>query len=243
MGNDQDQDKDNRDQYVRFVAHELKNPLAGMVMNADVLRNSLDMLPPERLASMVDKIYATASMMTSVVDQILDFYTLKEGAVELNLIPTHLDNVLKTVIETYRIKASEKSITLHYENVAENVTENVTVMADMTAMNSVLSNIISNAIKYTEPDKNVYISLISYNGRVRVAVRDEGLGLTPDDLDKLFVEFAKLSTRPTGGERSNTIGLALVKMQVEAMQGTVWAESDGQGHGTTFTIEFPVVKS
>lgn len=232
-----EQEKDDRDQFVRFVAHELKNPLAGMVMNADMLKNSLAMLPPERLESMVEKIYSTATMMTSVVDQILDFYTLKEGNAQLDLVPTNLSDVLKTVIETWQLQADQKKIKLHYENVAEKST----VMADMTAMNSVLSNIISNAIKYTEPDNDVYISLISHNGRVRVAVRDEGVGLTEEDLSKLFVEFAKLSARPTGGERSNAIGLALVKMQVEAMQGTVWAESDGQGHGTTFTIEFPVV--
>ncbi len=234
-----EQEKDDRDQFVRFVAHELKNPLAGMVMNADMLKNSLTMLPPERLEKMVEKIYATATMMTSVVDQILDFYTLKEGNAQLDLAEINLDDVLKTVIAPYQLQADHKTIKLHYENVADKVT----VMADMTAMNSVLSNIISNAIKYTEQEKNVFISLISHNGRVRVAVRDEGVGLTEDDLGKLFVEFAKLSARPTGGERSNAIGLALVKMQVEAMQGTVWAESDGQGQGTTFTIEFPVVSS
>ena len=232
-------DKDDKDQFVRFVAHELKNPLAGMVMNADMLRNSLEILPPERLEGIVEKIYATATMMTTVVDQILDFYTLKESGVQLNLMPTNLDDILPTVIATYQLQADKKDITLHYENVAVNPL----VLADMTAMNSVLANVISNAIKYTEPDKSVYISLTSHNGRVKVAIRDEGLGLTQEDLGKLFVEFAKLSARPTAGERSNAIGLALVKMQVEAMQGTVWAESDGQGQGTTFMIEFPVVSA
>lgn len=238
MSFDEDKDEQDKDQFVRFVAHELKNPLAGMVMSTDMIKNSLDILPPETLANMIDKVYATATMMTEVVDQILDFYTLKDGQAELKFEATNLNDVLRTVVATYQIQADKKDITLHYESTIENAR----VMADMTAMNSVLSNIISNAIKYTEPSKNVYIALISHNGRVRIAVRDEGLGLTEDDLSKLFIEFAKLSARPTAGERSNAIGLALVKMQVEAMHGTVWAESDGQNKGTTFMIEFPVIE-
>ena len=78
----------------------------------------------------------------------------------------------------------------------------------------------------------------STNAFLRIEVRDEGPGLSPDDMTKLFGKFARLSARPTGGEHSTGLGLSIVKKMVEAMNGKVWCESEF-GKGATFIVELP----
>ena len=103
----------------------------------------------------------------------------------------------------------------------------------------VLDNIISNAVKYSPHGKNVFVRIKSDNDAVRVEVQDEGEGISPDDMKKLFGKFARLSARPTGGEHSTGLGLSIVKKMVEAMNGRVWCESE-LGKGATFIVELPV---
>ncbi|MFY7998474.1 MAG: sensor histidine kinase [Candidatus Kapaibacteriota bacterium] len=129
---------------------------------------------------------------------------------------------------------------------------------------------LSNAIKYSPHGKNVFVQVRSHwslgighsandgdsnnasmtnspitndqstNAFLRIEVRDEGPGLSPDDMTKLFGKFARLSARPTGGEHSTGLGLSIVKKMVEAMNGKVWCESE-QGKGATFIVELPTL--
>jgi signal transduction histidine kinase len=102
----------------------------------------------------------------------------------------------------------------------------------------VIDNIISNAVKYSPQEKNITIRLQSRAGVVRVEVQDEGEGISPEDMQKLFGKFVRLSARPTGGEHSTGLGLSIVKKMVEAMSGRVWCESE-VGKGATFIVELP----
>jgi signal transduction histidine kinase len=103
----------------------------------------------------------------------------------------------------------------------------------------VLDNIISNAVKYSPHRKNIFIRLKSSSEAVRIEIQDEGPGISPDDMQKLFGKFARLSARPTGGEHSTGLGLSIVKKMVEAMNGRVWCESE-LGKGATFIVELPI---
>jgi signal transduction histidine kinase len=134
------------------------------------------------------------------------------------------------------------------------------VLVDETAIVQVFDNILSNAVKYSPHGKNVFVrirhsSLVvghspndsrtapmtnapMTNNFIRVEVQDEGEGISPDDMTKLFGKFARLSARPTGGEHSTGLGLSIVKKMVEAMNGRVWCESE-LGKGATFIVELP----
>ncbi|MDW8465755.1 MAG: sensor histidine kinase [Chloroherpetonaceae bacterium] len=110
-------------------------------------------------------------------------------------------------------------------------------------------NLISNAIKYSPHGKHIWVSMEEHQDVatlqkvVRIAVKDEGQGLSEADMQKLFGKFQRLSAKPTGGESSTGLGLAIVKQIVELHGGKVWAESEGKDKGATFFVELPVSES
>jgi len=108
-------------------------------------------------------------------------------------------------------------------------------------MERIYENIISNSIKFSPYNKNVYITISEKNGFIIVSVKDEGPGFSNEDKKHLFKKFAKLSAQPTGGETTSGLGLSIVKMLTEAMQGRVYCISE-PGQGAEFIIEFPIMK-
>ncbi|PIO48651.1 MAG: hypothetical protein CMR00_04040 [[Chlorobium] sp. 445] len=122
------------------------------------------------------------------------------------------------------------------------------VFVDPDRMREVMDNLISNAIKYSPEGKSISVRvqhITNSNGKkdeqsVLISVRDEGQGLTKEDMQKLFGKFQRLSARPTGGESSTGLGLAIVKQLVELHGGTVWAESEGKDKGSIFRVKLPV---
>jgi signal transduction histidine kinase len=105
-------------------------------------------------------------------------------------------------------------------------------------MKEVVENLIGNAIKYSPHEKTIWVSVSRYDkDKVRFSVKDEGQGLTEEDMKKLFGKFQRLSARPTGGESSTGLGLSIVKKLVEMHGGKIWAESEGRNKGATFTVE------
>ncbi|KER09264.1 MAG: hypothetical protein HY22_12970 [[Candidatus Thermochlorobacteriaceae] bacterium GBChlB] len=116
--------------------------------------------------------------------------------------------------------------------------ENCIVNVDAERMKEVVENLIGNAIKYSPHEKTIWITVARIGrDKVRFSVRDEGQGLTEEDMKKLFGKFQRLSARPTGGESSTGLGLSIVKKLVELHGGKIWAESEGKDKGATFTVE------
>jgi signal transduction histidine kinase len=112
------------------------------------------------------------------------------------------------------------------------------VFADPKFVFAVLDNLLSNAIKFSPFGSAVTVRVTEFEGRVRIAVRDQGPGLTEADRQRLFGRFSRLSAKPTGGEKSVGLGLSIAKQMVEACGGRIWAESEA-GKGATFLVELP----
>ncbi len=102
-----------------------------------------------------------------------------------------------------------------------------------------MENLVTNAIKYSPLGKPVRVAVRRTDGLVRFEVRDEGPGLTDEDMGRLFQRFGRATVAPTGGESSTGLGLSIVKRLVELHGGRVWAESPGRDKGSTFIVELP----
>src|SRR5690606_20865488 len=126
----------------------------------------------------------------------------------------------------------------HFEN-AENEKE---VNVDQFYTKHIFENLISNAIKFSPVGKNVYVHLYYEDEKLKVEIKDEGPGISPEDMKKIFRKYQKLSARPTAGERSTGLGLSIVKKYVDLMNGKVWCKST-LGQGSTFIVEFNKVKT
>jgi signal transduction histidine kinase len=115
----------------------------------------------------------------------------------------------------------------------------VTTTGDHDRLREAVDNLVSNAIKYSPPGTGIDISLEGRHGEAAIKVKDEGAGLSPEDLARLFGRFQRLSAKPTGGESSTGLGLSITKRIVELHGGTIRASSDGPGRGTVFEIVLP----
>jgi signal transduction histidine kinase len=223
-----------KNDFLGIAAHDLKNPLTGIMMTVSTMRNYFDRMTRDDLTTQLLRIENTARRMHSIITELLDVNAIETGNFSLHLSDFDITPILQSVVEDFRERAMAKEIALHLE-----LQPNVKLVnADATAIVQVLENIISNAVKYSPNGKNVFVSLADNGSHtVRVFVRDEGPGLSPEDKERLFVKFAKLSARPTAGESSTGLGLSIVKRMVEAMHGQVLCESE-LGAGATFILEF-----
>lgn len=234
-----------KNEFLGIVAHDLKNPLAGIRINAEIIE--LFFAQNEKALKHTFGIITSVDEMTELINLLLDGHRLDSEAFSLRLGSVPL-SILPEIIERYQPRAATKNITLDYKPPQSPLS----VIADDSAFRQVLDNLISNAVKYSPPGKRVWIhaeehaveTVVEENPTplvhktVRLSVKDEGPGLSNEDKARLFGKFARLSAKPTGGESSTGLGLSIVKKLVEMQQGHVWCESE-LGKGATFLVELP----
>jgi signal transduction histidine kinase len=208
----------------------LKNPLGVVIGTAELLRICRDEKQNDR---MIGNIVGAGTRMLHLVKNLLDANAIEEGSFKTNLEYFDLHAVVQECLETNVIIAARKEISLKLETEIACI-----AVADRNATIQILDNLISNAVKYSPRKTAVHFSVTTENGGAFVTVRDEGPGISGEDLKRMFGKFTRLSARPTGGESSNGLGLSIVKRLAEAMNGTVHCESKF-GEGATFTLRLP----
>ncbi len=224
-----------KNEFLGIAAHDLKNPLASIVLTAQLLHRKDAQITSEARLSRLVNIEQVAARMQEIIANLLDVNAIESGGITLTLSKQTLSDVAKSVTEEYRDVAAKKRIALHF-NDAE--ASDACIQADGGRLREVLENLVSNAVKYSFFDANVYVTIEARIDAVRCTVTDEGPGISNDDKRKLFGKFARLSAQPTAGEHSTGLGLSIVKKLVEMMHGTIWCESE-LGKGAAFTVEFP----
>jgi signal transduction histidine kinase len=221
-----------RTELMGIVAHDLKNPISAV-------RGLVEALHEEHLAApmrttILAQLMDVNDQMLELVKNLLDINHLESGMMNLGTESFDIIPFVECILDRYTMAATAKNITVH----PPERSVSFFVYASEQATMQILDNIISNAVKYSPHGKNVFVRVKSSNNTVRVEVQDEGEGISPEDMKKLFGKFARLTARPTGGEHSTGLGLSIVKKMVEAMQGRVWCESK-LGKGATFIVELP----
>lgn len=230
-----------KDEFLGIAAHDLKNPLAGILSSAELMER---FFPNERTHRFTSMIVSASNQMLDIITNLLDVNRIETGMLNLHFEPVNLD-MLDTIVEEYQSRATEKGIIVHYEAPQR---DTAWVHGDKQCLRQIFDNLISNAVKYSPQWKNVWIRVLSNtsdNARtIRVEVQDEGQGLSEQDKKKLFGKFARLSAQPTGGENSTGLGLSIVKKLVEMHNGKVWCESEADKGvpGATFIVELPSVE-
>jgi signal transduction histidine kinase len=223
-----------------IVAHDLKNPLTGMIMGVSMIKRLKSRLASDEFLQLLDgqleRMESIIVRMRDIVGNLLDVNAIETGAVTLRFVELNPAQTLSVLADEYRDRAAQKSITIEFADTAEGAT----VMVDSEKLYAVLENLLSNAVKYSPHGTTVRASVMRCGNTVRMNIQDEGPGLTDEDKQKVFGKFARLSAQPTGGEHSTGLGLSIVKKLVELMHGSVWCESTF-GEGATFTVEFPAV--
>ncbi len=237
-----------KSELLSIAAHDLRNPLQS-IMGFTALIDERTQDP--NIKPMTDAVTRSATRMLNLISGLLQSAALESGKLELNIRDVSLSQLLELVVDQNRAQAEQK-----HQQLICNFEPNLFAEIDAERMREVLDNLISNAIKYSPTGKTIYVEMQKNTGINRqetdidtpdccilISIRDEGQGLTEEDKKKLFGKFQRLSARPTGGESSTGLGLSIVKQLVELHGGRVWAESAGQGKGTTFFVELAAKKT
>jgi signal transduction histidine kinase len=228
---------DEKNEFLGIAAHDLKNPLNSIRGIAQMVRKRKEIeLSEEEVDDMAHQIETSSNFMFEIITNLLDVNKIENGKLVVQSTSVDLVLSLGAVTDRYQAAAAKKNIKLHVDLPREDTQ----IYADPTLTIQILDNIVSNAVKYSPQGKNVWINVSCNTAqkRVRVAVKDEGPGFSDEDKKKLFGKFARLSAKPTGGEHSTGLGLSIVKRLAEAMEATIWCESE-LGSGATFIVEFP----
>ena len=223
-----------KNKFLGMCAHDLRNPLASIRGLAEFLNEpSIGPLNTEQ-ADIVGSIHGASQSMLDLVNELLDIATIEAGELRLTPSPTPLRELAEKAIRLAAMEAARKGTRLELDPASASPV----VTLDAARIRQVVDNLLSNAVKYSPPGSVVTIRIESTADSAVVAVRDQGPGIPDAERGRLFQDFGRLSSVPTGGEKSTGLGLAICRKIVEAHHGRIDAENQ-PGGGCVFSFSLP----
>jgi signal transduction histidine kinase len=222
------------------IAHDLKNPLAVILGRAEMLNELAQMspVPLDKIREQLAHIRGSATQLTGMVNDLVADAMMDALDITIRREPVDLVAILADVVTANRSLADRKRQAIHLAAPPVRWTT-----CDPDRLREAVDNLLSNAIKYSPNGSRIELTMHGDDAATVIVVRDEGAGLSQEDLGRLFGRFQRLSAKPTAGESSTGLGLSIVKRIVELHGGTVSAESDGPGRGSTFMIRLPMTEA
>jgi signal transduction histidine kinase len=223
--------------FVANVSHDLKTPLSLIRMFAETLEMNrvADEATRREYYAVITR---ESERLTRLIDNVLDFSRIEGGRQRYDIVPAALEPLVHDVLEAFRYPLAQQGFKVDLE-VEPDLPE---VPLDAEAVKQALANLVDNAIKYSDARRRLLVRARREADEVRLEVADEGIGIAPGELGRIFEKFYRAGRSDTQGRRGSGVGLALVKHIVEAHGGRVSVESR-PGQGSRFTLHLPLGRS
>ncbi len=222
-----------KDEFLAMLSHELRNPMSA-IRNATELMK-VGNLAPEKMAFARDVIDRQSSLLSHLVDDLLDISRITRGKIELRRQKFDLAQAIQSAVETNR-----SLIEARHHKIELSVPENEFMLdGDYARTVQIVANLVHNAAKYTAGGGSISVELKEEAGAAVIRVRDSGIGLPAQKLLDIFLPFVQLDRGANGSQGGLGVGLTLVKTLVELHGGTVEARSAGPGQGSEFVVSLP----
>ena len=219
-----------KDEFLAMLGHELRNPLAPIVTALELLaRNGT----ADRERQVIEK---HTRHLARLVDDLLDISRVTRGHVELRREAISLASVLERAVEIVAPLITRNRHKLYVAQV-----EDVTIQGDAVRLAQIFGNLLNNAAKFTPPGGNISVGIERSGDRVRVSVRDDGVGIAREQVGRIFEPFVQIDRDPTALTGGLGLGLAIVANLVNRHGGSIVAKSEGRGRGATFVVELPTI--
>jgi two-component system sensor histidine kinase/response regulator len=225
-----------KNRFLGMAAHDLRNPLASIRGIAEFLQEgTVGPLSAEQL-DLVHTIHGAAQSMLDMVNELLDVATIESGELKLQRGVHDMTDLVSKGVASINRDAARKQTRVVFEPPPAPVRAQI----DPAKMRQVVDNLLSNAVKYSPPGSTIVANLASddTSGTCSFAVRDQGPGIPEGERDRLFKDFSQLSNKPTAGEKSTGLGLAICRKIVDAHHGAIVAENL-PGGGCEFRVTLP----
>jgi len=224
--------------FLANMSHELRTPLNSIIGFSEVLLDeALGALPPEEQREFLGNILSSGRHLLTLINDILDLSKVEAGRMELYPKAFAVAEVISGVLQTIKPLAARKEI-----GVEEAIEPGLPiVVADPGKVKQILYNLLSNAVKFTPEQGRIGVRAARRHEEVWFVVWDTGIGITPEDLGRIFEEFQQVETTAARQYEGTGLGLTLAQKFVELHGGRIWVES-APGQGSTFTFTLPLVE-
>jgi signal transduction histidine kinase len=223
-----------KDKFFNIVAHDLKNPFTSILGSSELLCQNISQLENKNIASLAKIINDSAKNGYAILQNLLDWSRSQTGLLTINPENINIRNLIDESISNMSQVASNKEIEIRSET-----KDDIFVVTDKNMIKTILRNLLSNAIKFSYRKGHVRVSAVIDHNKVNVAVRDNGIGIPKDNLDKIFRIDTKISIPGTENEMGTSLGLKLCKEFTEKLGGKIWVESI-ENRGSEFYFSLPI---
>ncbi|HLP31819.1 MAG TPA: PAS domain-containing sensor histidine kinase, partial [Bacteroidia bacterium] len=229
-----------KESVMAILSHDLRSPLSAIIGTAKYLKDNFNRMKPEAVQEMLNLLYKSSTDELDMLDYLVEWARIKYASDVFSPTTIKLTDYIDKVFETLNETASVNTINLHHE-----IEPDTSVFADGKMLISIIQNIVANAIKHTEKGGEITVSAKSKDDKIIVQVKDTGIGMSKEIMEKLFTPQMKTLSETRKKDKGAGIGLLLVKGFLEKNGGEIWVESvEGEGSSFYFTLpnEKPLYK-
>ena len=226
-----------KDDFVSIASHELRTPMTAIRSYAWMALNRSDVQLSEKMKKYLQRTLVSTERLINLVNDMLNVSRIESGRLEIAPVVMDVQNLMGEVLIEIDAKAKEKNLRVINSNA-----QMPKVFADPNKVHQILLNLLGNALKFTKESGKIEISYYNDGYSVEVSVKDDGVGISPEDLARLFRKFSRLDNSYIAASSAGGTGLGLYicKSLVEMMKGKIWAKSEGLNKGTTFVFSLPI---
>jgi signal transduction histidine kinase/ActR/RegA family two-component response regulator len=224
-----------KDDFLATFSHELRTPLNAILGYSRMLQAGT--IAADKLPRTLKTIERNATMLSQIVEDVLDVSRIVSGKLRLNIQPVDLPGVVKQAVETVRPAADAKHIRM--QTMIDPAA--APIAGDPDRLQQIVWNLVVNAVKFTPKEGRIQVRLERINSHVEITVSDTGIGITPDFLPHIFERFRQADSGAAREHSGLGLGLGIARHLVELHGGTIHATSSGEGQGATFQVRLPVM--
>jgi signal transduction histidine kinase len=224
-----------KSEFVSIASHQLRTPLTAIKGYSSMLLEGSYGKLTQKIEEPINRIFQSSDRLALIIEDFLDISKIEQGRMTYQFATLDMRGLLRNMVEEMSPQATEKNLKLILK-IGEGKSFNAT--ADFGKIRQILSNLIDNAIKYsTDGEVSVSLSRDRLKGKILVSVHDTGVGISTETMGKLFQKFSRAEGIKKIYTEGSGLGLYVAQEMIKAHHGRIWAESEGEGHGSTFSIE------
>jgi PAS domain S-box-containing protein len=225
-----------KDKFITILAHDLKSPFNGILGLLDLLTENIRKDDIDTIEKRMNIVNNSAKATFRLLEDILMWVSVNSGKIPYEPQKLYFTTISNEVLENIELSANKKNITINYFSADE-----IIIYADKNMLQTVLRNLLSNSIKFTDKGGQIDLYAVQNQSNITITVSDNGVGIVPETLTKLFDISEKISSVGTSNEKGTGFGLSICKEFVKKHGGKIWVESE-VGKGSNFIFTIPIVE-